>query len=57
MRPGPRFRRLSADAYDLKCRAERQMIDAQSETIKDARLSIQGSCSVRGTNVSGMVDA
>jgi hypothetical protein len=33
------------------------MIDAQSKTIKDARLSIQGICSVRGANVSGMVDA
>jgi hypothetical protein len=57
MRPGPRFRWLSADACGPKSRAKKQMIDAQSKTVKDAKRSIQGVCSVRGTDVSGMVGA
>lgn len=44
-------RKLNMEAYCVKCKAKREIKDAQPVTMKNGKPATSGSCSVCGTKV------
>lgn len=50
--PAQQTRRTFVEAYCVKCRAKREMVDAKQVTMKNGKPAVQGKCQVCGTTMN-----